>query len=266
MSVSGSSRFWGTLAYDGTAYLGFQRQTDPRTVQQTLEQAIEQVTKQMVTVHGAGRTDSGVHAVGQVVAFDVRWLHSDEILLKAINAVLPKDIALQSLIRLAADEQDFHPRFSAVARLYKYTVYEASQRQPLLTRFAWHVRQPLDGEAMRQASALLVGTHDFGAFGKPPKGNNTVRTVFRSEWTWQQETFGIRRVYTVEANAFLQHMVRRMVGMVVDVGRGRLTVGQFETTFRSATLSHAVTVAPPQGLVLEQVKYGMIAGDVPAEE
>ena len=262
------SRFRATLAYDGTAYLGFQRQSDPRTVQGTLERAIQQVTKQeSVTVIGAGRTDTGVHASGQVITFGVVWKYSDEILLKAVNAVLPDDIALQDLTRLTGDAQNFNPRFDAVKRLYRYTLYESNQRQPLLTRYAWHMRTPLNGEVMHQAAALLIGTHDFGAFGKPPKGDNTVRTVYHSEWTRQPETFGARWEYVVEANAFLQHMVRRIVGMVVDVGRGWQTLEQFETAFRNAKIDHAVTVAPPQGLVLEQVTYkDRIAGDAPAED
>ena len=262
------SRFRATLAYDGTAYIGFQRQTDPRTVQGTLERAIQQVTKQEVTVIGAGRTDTGVHAIGQVITFGVVWKHSDDILLKAINAALPNDIALQNLTRLTGDASTFNPRFDAVKRLYRYTLYESRQRQPLLTRFAWQVYPSLNDGAMRQASALLIGTHDFGAFGKPPKGgDNTVRTVYRSEWIPQPETFGVRWEYVVEANGFLQHMVRRIVGMVVDVGRGWTTVEQFETAFRNARIDHAVTVAPPQGLVLEHVTYkDRIAGDAPAED
>ena len=262
------SRFRATLAYDGTAYIGFQRQTDPRTVQGTLERAIQRVTKQAVTVIGAGRTDTGVHAIGQVITFGVVWKHSDDILLKAINAALPNDIALQNLTRLTGDASTFNPRFDAVKRLYRYTLYESRQRQPLLTRFAWQVYPSLNDGAMRQASALLIGTHDFGAFGKPPKGgDNTVRTVYRSEWIPQPETFGVRWEYVVEANGFLQHMVRRIVGMVVDVGRGWTTVEQFETAFRNAKIDHAVTVAPPQGLVLEHVTYkDRIAGDAPAED
>lgn len=262
------SRFRATLAYDGTAYIGFQRQTNPRTIQGTLERAIQRVTKQAVTVIGAGRTDTGVHAIGQVITFGVVWKHSDDILLKAINAALPNDIALQNLTRLTGDASTFNPRFDAVKRLYRYTLYESRQRQPLLTRFAWQVYPSLNDGAMRQASALLIGTHDFGAFGKPPKGgDNTVRTVYRSEWIPQPETFGVRWEYVVEANGFLQHMVRRIVGMVVDVGRGWTTVEQFETAFRNARIDHAVTVAPPQGLVLEHVTYkDRIAGDAPAED
>jgi len=262
------SRFRATLAYDGTAYIGFQRQTNPRTIQGTLERAILRVTKQEVTVIGAGRTDTGVHAIGQVITFGVVWKHSDEILLKAINAALPNDIALQNLTRLTGDASTFNPRFDAVKRLYRYTLYESRQRQPLLTRFAWQVYPSLNVGAMRQASALLIGTHDFGAFGKPPKGgDNTVRTVYRSEWLPQPETFGVRWEYVVEANGFLQHMVRRIVGMVVDVGRGWTTLEQFETAFRNAKIDHAVTVAPPQGLVLEHVTYkDRIAGDAPAED
>ncbi len=253
-------RYRATLAYDGTRYNGFQRQAvGIPTIQAAVEEAITEVTGQTVTVIGAGRTDAGVHAAGQVIAFDVAWKHSSDALLKAINAVLPDDIALQDLAmaqlaapgEVVADQRGFHPRFDAAARVYKYTVYPAAQRDPLLRQHVWHVRTSLDEEALKQASALLLGRHDFGAFGKPPQGDNTVREVLRSEWSSE----GKLLLYHIEANAFLQHMVRRIVGMLVAVGRGAMTVSEFEAIFRSGKIAATAPLAPPQGLVLEQVKY-----------
>lgn len=242
------TRYRATLAYDGTNYQGFQRQVgDTPTIQLAVEHAIARVTGQATTVIGAGRTDTGVHAAGQVITFEVDWQHPDTDLLRAINAVLPPDIALQDL----ALGSGFHPRFDAHSRLYRYTIVQASQRQPLLSRYAWYMRGPLDLQAMQTAAALLLGEHDFATFGSPPVGTNTVREVFRSEWETQTPLL----LYTIEATAFLQHMVRRIVGMLVDVGRGHTTVTQFEAAFRAADLAQSGRVAPPQGLVLEQVTY-----------
>lgn len=246
------TRYRATLAYDGTAYQGFQRQAGSTpTIQLALEQALVRVTGQTATVTGAGRTDTGVHATGQVIAFDVAWRHSDADLLRALNAVLPDDIALQDI----APQPGFHPRFDAVARLYTYDVLNAPQRQPLLRRRAWHVWTPLDRDALDVAAALLLGEHDFATFGQPPQGTNTVRAVLRSEWAAQPVNGGALLRYTIEANAFLQHMARRIVGMMVDVGRGALTLAQFEAAFRAADLAQAGTLAPPHGLVLAQVRY-----------
>lgn len=246
------TRYRATLAYDGTAYQGFQRQAgDTPTIQRAVERAITRVTGQDATVIGAGRTDSGVHASGQVIAFDVAWKHADADLLRALNAVLPDDIALQDLWQ----HPGFHPRFDAQARLYAYTIVQAAQRQPLLLRQSWHIRGVLDIDTMQEAAKLLLGEHDFATFGSPPVGDNTVRTMYRSEWNTQTEPYGVLLTYHVEANAFLQHMVRRMVGMLVDVGRGMTDVQHFERAFRAANLTESGTVAPPQGLVLEKVSY-----------
>ncbi len=248
-------RWRAALAYDGTAYYGFQRQAHGiPTVQGTVEDAIAAVTGQTVTVIGAGRTDTGVHAAGQVIAFDVGWKHSADRLLSAINAVLPDDIAFRNLAMLGEiqpGERGFHPRFDAVSRLYKYTVYAAPTRDPLLRRRAWHVTAALDFPALQSAAALLVGTHDFGAFGKPPRGENSVREVLRSGWLDETPLL----VYCVEANAFLQHMVRRIVGLLVAVGRGALTVRGFEAVFHSRKIAAGTPLAPAHGLVLEKVAY-----------
>ena len=248
-------RWRATLAYDGTGYYGFQRQAKGiPTVQGTVEDALAAVTGQGVTVNGAGRTDTGVHATGQVIAFDVGWKHRADTLLSAINAVLPDDIALQDLVMLGEvvpGERGFHPRFDAVSRLYKYTVYAAPTRDPLLRKRAWHVSAALNFAALQEASGLLVGKHDFAAFGKPPRGENSVREVLRSVWLDETPLL----TYGIEANAFLQHMVRRVVGLLVAVGRGSLTVRDFEAVFQSRKIAAGTPLAPAHGLVLEKVAY-----------
>lgn len=247
-----TARYRAVVSYDGTAYQGFQRQAgDTPTIQLALERAIAQVSQQQVTVIGAGRTDAGVHAAGQVIAFDIAWTHGDHDLLRALNAVLPDDIALHEI----AQYPGFHPRFDALSRLYRYVVIHTEQRQPLLRHYTWHIRGVLDADPMQTVANVLIGEHDFATFGAPPKGTNTVREVTRSEWVIEQQSYGARLTYWIEANAFLQHMVRRIVGMLLDVGRGARTVEQFETAFRAAKLASAWTVAPPQGLFLESVRY-----------
>ncbi len=245
-------RYRATLAYDGTAYQGYQRQPeDVPTVQASVERAISKVTQQAVHVLGAGRTDTGVHATGQVIAFDVDWKHGDETLLRAINANLPDDIALQDM----RQHGGFHPRFDALSRRYCYTVISAAQRQPLLSRQVWQVKFALDDRLLHQVASIIIGKHDFATFGNPPQGDNTVREVFVSNWEIQQTTYGKLYRYTIEATAFLHHMVRRIVGMQVDVGGGRLSVDEFAEFFERADLSLATALAPPQGLVLEKVRY-----------
>lgn len=252
MDASTTVRYRATLAYDGTGYQGFQRQAgDAPTIQAAVEGALAAVTGWTVGVVGAGRTDAGVHATGQVIAFDVAWKHGDDDLLRAINAVLPDDIALQDIRQQAG----FHPRFDAVARVYRYHLVQASQRQPLLRDRAWHVRADLDPEAMGAAAMQLLGEHDFAAFGQPPKGDNTVRLVMESHWNRRRAPYGWDWTYTIEATAFLHHMVRRIVGVLVEVGRGALTVGEFEALFAGKKLIGGIALAPPHGLVLEQVKY-----------
>jgi tRNA pseudouridine38-40 synthase len=251
-------KYRATLAYDGTDYQGFQRQAaGVPTIQAAVERALHQVTGQAVTVNGAGRTDAGVHATGQVIGFEVEWARESATLLRALNAVLPADIALQDLAY--EPEASFHPRFSASSREYQYTVVQTPQRQPLMRQYAWHVRHELKLDAMQTAAALLLGEHDFATFGQPPQGDNTVRVVFRSEWQPLQAVQPALQmgglIYTIEATAFLQHMVRRIVGMLVEVGRGALTVAAFKTSFESADLAQARTIAPPQGLVLTAVRY-----------
>ncbi|MCA0454759.1 MAG: tRNA pseudouridine(38-40) synthase TruA [Chloroflexi bacterium] len=245
-------RYRATLAYDGTAYQGFQRQSEGKaTIQGAVEQAIATISGKSITIYGAGRTDTGVHATGQVIGFELDWPHADEALLKAINVNLPLDIALQDI----RQQPDFHPRYDAFSRLYRYRVLIASQRQPLLLNRAWQLQRPLNGTLMEEAAALYIGEKDFAALGKPTQGDVTVRTVYRSEWAVRQDEFGTLWTYTVEANGFLQHMVRRMVAMLVQVGQERMTVERLGELLERAKLVESLAIAPPQGLTLEVVRY-----------
>ncbi len=245
------TRYRATLAYDGTAYYGYQRQPSHPTVQAAVERALQKVLGVPTTVWAAGRTDTGVHASGQVIAFDATWRHDEETLLRAVNAYLPDDIALQAVLQ----QDDFHPRYDALSRTYRYDVAVVHVRQPLLAKRAWQLHKALDEEMLHRAAALFVGEHDFAAFGTPPQGTNTVRVVFRSQWQpLQREGLQVFR-YEVEATAFLYHMVRRMVGSMVAVSSGMLSFDAFEAMFRSADLSRNKWIAPPQGLVLVDVRY-----------
>ena len=249
------ARYGAILAYDGSAYQGFQRQPSPTpTVQAAVERAISVITGQASGILAAGRTDTGVHATGQVIAFDANWRHTEKELLFAINSQLPLDIALQRIWR----QDGFHPRYQALWRQYAYRVVCLGVRQPLLNRRAWQlIGERLDLGSMRQAAAMILGEHDFAAFGRPPRqgSDNTVRQIFVSRWEYEDKEYGAALTYRVRGTAFLYHMVRRLVGAMAQVGRGRLTVGDFGDILRSRDLERAKVLAPPQGLVLEAVKY-----------
>jgi tRNA pseudouridine38-40 synthase len=268
-------RYRAILAYDGTNYRGFQRLAgDEPNIQSMVEAAIARVSGQQVTVIGAGRTDTGVHATGQVIAFDLAWRHEEDDLLRAINATLPDDIAVQRLDRA---EQSFHPRYDASSRTYQYFVYEAQIRQPMMARMSWWVHPPihqrLDVDKMNWAAAKLLGSHDFASFGTPPQGESTRRHVFRSEWEIEVPTQGTRLIsYCIEANAFLYHMVRSIVGSLVEIGLGRMTITEFIDAFQAKDRGRIGWLAPPHGLTLVEVKYEQSdqqrdqSGEAPAGE
>ena len=243
-------RYRATVEYDGTDFNGFQRQAQgERTVQETLESAVYAITGAAVPIIGAGRTDSGVHAKGQVVTFDADWRHGHAALERALNANLPADVAVRQVGEVPSG---FHPRFDARRRVYEYTINNQIERSPLLRRTSWHVAQPLDAAAMNRASALLVGEHDFATFGSPPQGDNSVRHVFVAAWRREIDLL----VFRIEATAFLYRMVRSLVGALCQVGQGRWTVSDFDRVFLAAERSQAGPTAPPQGLCLLAVYYG----------
>jgi tRNA pseudouridine38-40 synthase len=242
-------RYRALVAYDGSSYFGFQRQIEGQTtVQSELERVLSDLTARPITITGAGRTDSGVHAIGQVISFDTDWRHGAEALEKALNANLPDDIAVRELTEADAD---FHPRFDARRRAYKYYIYNAAVRSPIHRQSSWHVKRPLAVQNMHQTAQALLGEHDFATFGQPPQGENTVREV--TAVSCQNE--GDMVTIFIEANAFLQRMVRSIVGSLKWVGEGKWTSEEFVAAFQTCDRSRCGTVAPPQGLFLVAVSY-----------
>lgn len=247
-SEASIQKLMAVVEYDGTDYLGFQVQAQGATIQGEIERALAAVTQEEIRVIGAGRTDAGVHAQGQAVAFSTAWRHPVEELQRALNAVLPKGIAARELRPVA---EGFHPRFDAVSREYRYTVLNQPLRSPLARRFAYYFPQLLDVAAMNKAAGVLVGGHDFAAFGRAPQGDNTVREVYQAQWTPERPFV----YFDIVANAFLYRMVRSLVGTLLSVGTGELSPAGFEEILRSADRSRAGQVAPAYGLCLMRVNY-----------
>jgi len=245
------ARYQGILAYDGTRFAGFQRQAQARTVQGVLEEALRRLGWTGTSILAAGRTDAGVHAHGQVVAFDLDWQHPPEALCRALNAHLPADVAVRGVREVAPD---FHPRYQARARQYCYHLFSDPLPHPTRERYAWRVWPQPAPEALQRAATILVGRHDFAAFGRPmqPDGS-TVRTVRRAEWLPQPEG----QVFRIVADAFLYHMVRRLVYVQVAVAQGRLPL---EAVRRALHTGNPLPpkgqgLASPAGLFLSAVCY-----------
>ena len=239
-------RLLAIVEYDGTEFEGFQIQKRRRTVQGELEKSLHQITGEKIRVTGAGRTDSGVHASGLGVHFDTAWNKSPQVLQRALNAVLPTDIAIRHLAQVPAD---FSARYSAKSRVYRYTILNQATRAPLAERYALRVAEPLDADTMRAAARSLIGKRDFGAFGTPPRGVNTVREMYRAQVEREAE----RVLVELEANAFLYRMVRRIVGTLILVGKGTLSVGEFRQVLEKKR--RAGESVSPHGLCLIRVKY-----------
>ena len=244
------ARYQVILAYDGTGFTGSQRQANSRTVQGELEKALRNLGWFDRAVLMAGRTDTGVHAKGQVAAFDLEWTHSADKLLWALNKNLPPDLVIRSL-RPASP--DFHPRFDATSREYRYRVFFEPIRDPLRDKFLWRTWPAVDGDALKKNASIFLGTHDFAAIGSrtTPKGT-TVRTVTKAEWKkmpdgeWQFE---------VKADAFLYRMVRRLVFVQVSVAQGKCSVEKVQHALsKQGTL--LAGLAPAHGLTLVEVMYG----------
>lgn len=242
-------RFRALIEYDGTHYFGFQRQrAEQVTIQGVLETTLAAIAGVPVPTVAAGRTDSGVHASGQVVCFDLVWRHDLAALQRALNVKLPADIVIK---QLDVTHPHFHPRFDARRRAYRYQIYNQPVRSPARRLYSWHVSQPLDLNQMNAAAVHLIGAHDFATFGQPPQGTNSVREVFQAEWRRETELL----TFTIEANAFLYRMVRSLVGSLKLVGEGKWTVAAFVTALHGCDRKYITTVAPPNGLFLVSVTY-----------
>jgi tRNA pseudouridine38-40 synthase len=239
------------VEYDGTDFVGFQWQAVGRTVQGEIERTLARLTQQTVRVVGAGRTDTGVHALGQVIAFRVHWKRSPHDLERGLNALLPPDIAIRAL---AEAPEGFHPRFSAVERWYRYQIGRWPGHSPLRARYAWELDRPLDVRAMNEAAAVLIGSHDFASFGQPTQGEaggSTIRHLTQAEWREEPPYL----VFDVRANGFLRNMVRTLVGTLVRVGTGEISPADFAALLARRERAQAAPPAPPQGLILMAVTY-----------
>ena len=238
------------VEYDGKGYSGFQYQENAPTVQQQIEKAIQSLTGQPIRIKAAGRTDAGVHALGQVAAFDTDADYPPDTFLNALNARLPRDIAVIEARRV---RPDFDPRRDAISRLYRYTLLVSKVRSPVWRHNSHQVRPPLDLDSMREAASLMVGVHDFANFGGP---------LERSEASTTRRIYGIDLrpdgafiQVEIEGNAFLPRQVRRMAGALTDVGAGRLELEDVRKQISRAEDAPVARSLPPRGLCLVSVKY-----------
>ncbi len=242
------------VAYEGTRFLGWQRQKRGPTVQQALEEAVARVTGERVTVHGAGRTDAGVHAAGQVAHVRVRTAIPAERIPHALNANLPPDVRV---LEASDAPAGFHARFQARAKVYAYTVRVHPHENPLDRAFVHRVSPPLDVPAMREAAAALLGAHDFASFATrgsedPPRGHRGhVRTVAHLDLAERGDYLTL----IVEGDGFLRNMVRTIAGTLLEIGRGRLAPSEIPGILAARDRRRAGPTAPARGLCLLAVRY-----------
>lgn len=245
------------VEYEGTCYSGFQYQANAPSIQEELEKAIARLTGEKVRVKGAGRTDAGVHASGQVAAFDTASTHPPETFVRALNYYLPEDIAVKAAYRV---KYDFDPRRKALSRTYRYTILNSPTPSPLMRRSACIVGVPLNVRRMQAGARLFVGEHDFRQFAGPlaNKSASTVRLIYEASLTSK----GHALAFEVRGSAFLPHQVRRMAGALVDVGKGKLSLDNLKQMINGGRVDAIAHSLPSQGLCLVEVAYA----DFPPED
>jgi tRNA pseudouridine38-40 synthase len=242
-------RYKLTIEYDGTGYAGWQRQPSLPTIQASIEEAIRSITQASSTVTGAGRTDAGVHALGQVASFESNKALSPEEWTRALNGVLPRDI---NVISTEVAPDAFHARYSALSKMYEYRILNRRERSALARDRAWHIRDPLDLAAMREAAAFLLGNHDFSSFqGHPTDTEDPQCNLMCLEIT---TTGHVVRVAS-RGDRFLKQMVRAIVGTLVEVGRGSRRAQSLEDILAAKDRRAAGYTAPAHGLYLVKVEY-----------
>ncbi|KAA1295112.1 MAG: tRNA pseudouridine(38-40) synthase TruA [SAR202 cluster bacterium] len=236
------------IEYEGTDYSGFQFQENASTIQGELEKSINCLTGDIVRIKGAGRTDAGVHAKNQVIAFDSKFSDDLEVYFRGINYYLPESISVKSIFEVS---QDFDPRRDATSRVYKYTILNSDSPSPLLRRTTYFDSDYMDIEIMKKASQMFLGVHDFKKFCSPVKtGLSTVREIFDSKIDHENSLI----FYTVEGNAFLPRQVRRMVGSLLKIAKGKMNLDElFELI--CAKGDNISPSLPANGLCLEKVNY-----------
>lgn len=239
-----------TMEYDGTAYHGWQIQPGLRTVQGVMREKIAHITQGEVNLIGAGRTDAGVHALGQVANFHTESKIELTALQRGLNSLLPADIVVRKAEEVS---ENFHARFSARSKVYEYHILNRPHPSAIRRNFAWFIPHTLNLSSMRSCGHLLIGTHDFSSFrAAGEESDHSIREVQRLEIESRQ---GDLIIVVMEANAFLREMVRSIVGTLVDVGKGKTTLAEFEKIFRARDRRRAGMTAPAHGLFLTEVKY-----------
>ncbi len=236
------------LAYDGSGFRGYARQEGLRTIQAVLEEAIETVLRVPVQTSVAGRTDAGVHARGQVVSIQVEEAVDTERLARSISGLVGPEMSVMAVTEV---DKEFNARFSASWREYRYEISTASVPNPLTRGFVWHVGRSLEATAMVATAAEFVGEHDFSAFCRSVDGKSNVRRVDRAWW----DVADNQMLFWIKANAFCHQMVRSLVGLAYDVGRGFTPPSSVREIVESGDRGRVVTVAPPHGLTLWEVGY-----------
>ena len=238
-----------SISYDGTDFYGYQRQLNDRTVQGDIEQVLKKLGWTGRAIISSGRTDCGVHAKGQIAAFELDWKHSDNELQKAINFHLPSDISISSAKKA---KEGFHPRFDAKFREYRYQVYIGSTVEPLEERYRWRIWPEPNFELMNQAAKIICGEHNYRLYGKPPKkGGRTQRNVVFAKW---RKDKGNKAFFLIRANSFLYHMVRRITLILVRVGQGKVMMDKIVDSFEGID-NLPSGIAPARGLFLDQIIY-----------
>jgi tRNA pseudouridine38-40 synthase len=238
------------LAYDGSGYHGWQIQEGAATIQETVEKALAGILEHEVRVTASGRTDAGVHALGQVISFQTSTAIPEQGLLRAMNSTLPPDIAV---LKVREVGMDFHARYSASAKSYVYVMEASEVMSPFLFRYALHHPWRLDTEAMDRAARTIEGEHDFTSFMGAGSG---VKTTRRRVMESRIFTRGSKVVFFIRGSGFLRHMVRNIVGTLIPIGQGKMPPGDMERILMLKDRTKAGPTAPPQGLYLVGVEYG----------
>jgi tRNA pseudouridine38-40 synthase len=241
-----------SLSYDGTNYHGWQIQPELATIQGTLEAVLGEIEGAPVHVEGSGRTDAGVHALAQVAAFNMTNPIPPENLRKAVNRLLPRDIRILSVEEAPAD---FHPRYGALAKTYEYRIFRAEVCPPFDRLYVHHHPYPLDVAVMAELAPLLDGEHDFSAFAAADESDDLGRSKIRRIFSSRLERSGDQLIYRVRGSGFLKHMVRNIVGVLLEAGKGNLDRAQFEARLVRDCAIPAGPTAPARGLFLVGVEY-----------